>query len=147
MSEPESEYIALLFPLGTSHITTQVGILPAGELAEKKTITAMWDTGASDSIVRSELVEALGISPKSAKVTSFGGGVGGERKDLRPYSIDLLLSEQMLLSEVQIYSSEIAFDMIIGLDIISKGCFYIENNGSELKFIFSLPSSKVHSIG
>lgn len=102
-------------------------------------IKAMWDTGSSGTVISSDLVKKLGLSPIGKSMvkssgSSFKSGV---------YNLELLLAEKQIF-RLQVTESDQLnnsdMDVLIGMDVITLGDFAISTVGEEICFSFRYPS-------
>lgn len=100
---------------------------------------AIWDTGATGSVITKKAVEHLGLIPVSKM---FVQGVNS-RQEKNVYSISLGLPNNVTMKYINVTEcDDLAgeFDVLIGMDIISLGDFAITNSGGETYFSFRFPS-------
>lgn len=104
--------------------------------AQPVVVSALWDTGAYNSVVSRQIVDALGLLPIDHRPAC---GVNG-RYDTPVYVIDLLLPNKMKIQGVRVSlgAMEVA-DMLIGMDVISMGDFKLINDG-KTSFSIRTPS-------
>jgi uncharacterized protein YchJ len=101
-------------------------------------VHAIWDTGASASAISKNVVKALELIPTGKGISSTAGGV----LEVETYTINVLLPCNVGISSVQVSCNDLGdTDMLIGMDIISKGDFSITNNNGHTKFSFQMPST------
>lgn len=95
--------------------------------------TALWDTGANKSVVHPRTVVALGLeSIGSARSVTTGG-----RTDCKKYLVNVFLPNNLAFAGVTVIdcAPEIPHDVIIGMDIISRGDLAISHrNKTVLSF-------------
>lgn len=110
---------------------------------EYQTAKALWDTGATDSVISTGFAARLGIQP-TGKTETYG--VHG-KQTVNTYLVDLLLGS-VSFTNWRVTEGKIGpgkLDVIIGMDIIARGDFCItqEKNPSGRPctvFSFRLPS-------
>lgn len=103
-------------------------------------VRALWDTGASNSVVTPHVISLLGISADGVAKTRHAGG----ESTVRTYLIDIGLPNRILLPHIRVSECAEAdnrFDIIIGMDIISLGDFSITGQGMRRMVSFCLPST------
>lgn len=101
---------------------------------------ALWDTGASNSVVTPKVVKQLGLTPSGRVQTHHAGGTS----DVNTYKITLMLPNNVIIPNINV--SECAeqdgrFDVIIGMDVITLGDFTISGQGAKRMVSFSMPSA------
>lgn len=125
-------------------ITLAKAAKPAKEIvtANFREYKALWDTGATNSVVTHKVVEELGLIPAGIVKNRHAGGIS----EVSVYYIDLLLPNNITIPQVRV--SECAdqagrFDIIVGMDIISLGDFAITGQGERRMVSFCMPSTLV----
>lgn len=100
---------------------------------------ALWDTGATNSVVTVSMATALGLKPIS-KVWSFHA----KGKSLvNVYLVNIYLPNNIMIPNVRVSECEDGsgnFGVIIGMDIITIGDFAITNVGGITTFSYRIPS-------
>lgn len=97
---------------------------------------AVWDTGATNTVITENIVGRLGLEPIGVVEmhTVNGTREGGV------YLVDLCLPNQLWITGVPAIDSEINdADVLIGMDIISMGDFAITNKFDKTWFTFQTP--------
>lgn len=104
------------------------------------TTKALWDTGASNSVITKDTVLQLGIKPISKAIASHAGGVS----EVNVYLVNIYLPNQIIIPAVRVTecANSNHFGVIIGMDIITHGDFAITNVNGNTTFSFRLPSSE-----
>jgi hypothetical protein len=105
------------------------------------TVSAQWDTGATNTCISKGLVQKLGLLPTGMVNVHTPSGVGTMNK----YMIDLILNNEVKISNLPVMDSEIGkqgIDVLIGMDIISLGDFAISNYDKKTQFSFRIPSQE-----
>ncbi len=103
---------------------------------------AIWDTGATGSVITKELVNKLGLKPISKQAVR---GVTGE-KESNVYMVHIMLPNNMLLTFVRVIECEDILgesSLLIGMDIISLGDFSVTNVEGKTVMSYRYPSIKV----
>lgn len=99
--------------------------------------TALWDTGATGSVISPNIVAVLGLTPVSHILSKSIHGI----KWSPQYNVNILLPSGMVAKKVlAIEGDPIGCDMLIGMDIISKGDFVYSYNDGATQFGFRAPS-------
>lgn len=101
--------------------------------------STVWDTGATNTIISPDVIEALNLKPlESARIEGVGGTV-----DSSVYEINIFLENNMEFRSIKALSGDIGdYDLIIGMDIITMGDFVISNKNQETWFSFRHPSTE-----
>ena len=110
-------------------------------LIDNRTIKyrAVWDTGATNTVIDLKVVSELGLEPIG--VTEMHTASNKTEPDLvNLYLIDLELPNRVLVKEVQVICTQIKPDVLIGMDIIQMGDFNISNANKKTTFSYCMPS-------
>lgn len=100
---------------------------------------ALWDTGATASVITQKIVDELGLKPIGmTKVhTASHSDIVAE-----VYLVSIFLPNRVVVPNIKVTKGNITgHDMLIGMDIISRGDFAITYNGGNTTFSFRIPSS------
>lgn len=100
--------------------------------------TALWDTGASISAISKKVIDALGLEIEGSINVATVNGL----EKSNTYLISLILPNNYIQADLTVcecHSSK--HDVIVGMDIISKGDFAITNKDGKTKFTFQIPST------
>ena len=104
--------------------------------------TAVWDTGATGTVVTQAVVDRCGL--KSYKYTKCKG-VYGAIEDRETYMVDLGLPNGILISGVPVvWGGMHNTEVLIGMDIITMGDFAVTHEHGHTVFSFRTPS--IHTI-
>ena len=98
---------------------------------------AIWDTGATGSVISQRVVDELGLHPTGFIPVHHAGGC-----DLSPwYKVNIMLPNNVGFSEIKVTQAKLtSADVLIGMDIISLGDFSITNVNGKTTFSFRVPS-------
>lgn len=97
----------------------------------------VWDTGATNTLISSQVVEALGLASIEKSLVE---GVGGIIKSA-VYNISIYLADNIVFKNVKVLCSDIGdYDLVVGMDIIAQGDFVISSNKGQVCFSFRYPS-------
>jgi len=103
---------------------------------ERKTYSAMWDTGATDSVIVKKVYDELNLFAIDRITVQGVNSV----KDVDVAMIDIILPNKIIFPKHRVTVCEMNdIDMLIGMDIISKGDFSISNFDGKTLFSFSIP--------
>jgi predicted aspartyl protease len=103
-------------------------------------VKALWDTGATNCAITKDLVNKLGLAPFTK--TTVHHADGKTEKDV--YKVNIVLPNGvgfMLLNVTECQSTAGAFDIIIGMEVITRGDFAITNVGGKTMVSFRTPSN------
>lgn len=100
---------------------------------------ALWDTGATHSVITDATAKALGLRPTGKRIVQHGGGQGEHNTHL----LNFYLPNQVAIAGVLVTEhpqNDGQFGAIIGMDIIAGGDMSITNHGGKTCFTFRYPS-------
>jgi len=122
-------------------IKAPVSICHSGNFNEEKCIKidALWDTGATHSVLSPKIAQDLVLSPVD---NLYVGGINIEiSSDV--VIVTITLPNGMTLPDRRFYVCNIpGVEVIIGMDIISMGDFNISNADGKTLFSFVIPTYK-----
>jgi hypothetical protein len=111
-----------------------------------ETFWAIWDTGATNSVIHTNVVNKLGLVPTGQGITH---GVHGPAL-VNTYLVNIGLpnprddgfTDTLLIDGIQVTESGAmpGCDVLIGMDIIGRGDFSVTNNRGFTMFSFRIPS-------
>ncbi len=102
---------------------------------------ALWDTGATRSVITPSTVEQLGLIPTGSRIMQHAGGSGS----VNTYVVNIILPNNVGFIGVSVSECDKTlegFGVIIGMDIISQGDFALTNVEKRSIFSFRIPSIK-----
>lgn len=111
-----------------------------GQKPKVEKFLAIWDTGATSSVITPSVVKKLGLIA-SGKTNLHG--VAGSKKNADTYFVSFILPHKVRVDGVRVAEvPQIAgtADMLIGMDIITLGDFSVTNVGGKTIFSFRTPS-------
>jgi len=99
---------------------------------------AIWDTGASRSLIRPEIVAKLNLAPISK---TFMDTPSDKRVPSNVYLINVYLPNRAKIMYIQaLEGTPNSCDMLIGMDVITMGDFAVTNLNGKTMFSFRTPS-------
>lgn len=113
-----------------------------GQKSKIEKFTAIWDTGATSSVITPLVVKKLGLIP-SGKTNLHG--VAGSKNNADTYFVSFRLPQGLHVDGVKVAEvPQLAgnIDVLIGMDIITLGDFSVTNVGGKTVFSFRTPSVK-----
>jgi predicted aspartyl protease len=128
--------------LGEIRTNAKVGT-PAAQGVQISTMTndlsAIWDTGATGSVITQRVVDELGLKPISIALVHGVGGI----QESPVFLVNILLPMNVTIGMVRVTLGNLpaGTDVLIGMDVITVGDFVISNNGGRTKMSFRVPSS------
>ena len=101
---------------------------------------AIWDTGATASVITSNIVASLGLIATGMSVVHTANGTAKQST----YIVDIQLPNNVLIKDVTVTEVPILngrCDVLIGMDVINIGDFSVTNHNNITCMSFRLPSS------
>jgi len=127
---------------GKSNILeNKVTVLPTGNSKDGQECSAIWDTGATNSVITKETAKILKLVPTG--MANVRGVHSTER--VYTYLVDLILPNKLTIKGVRVTEcKELVSDsgLLIGMDIITQGDFAVSNFNNKTTFTFRYPSLK-----
>jgi len=101
-------------------------------------VNALWDTGSTESLISEKIVKMIEpiLKNKSKYVTR------DVVIECETYAVSLSLSDEITFRDVLMKKADLSdknVDIIIGMDIISRGDFEIRNYNNLVEFAFRIP--------
>jgi predicted aspartyl protease len=99
---------------------------------------AIWDTGATGTVITKKVVDALGLKPVSKTKVRHANG----EAIVNVYYINLFLPNQVAFNFIPVTEGVLGDDasVLIGMDVITKGDFSVSNFNGKTTFSFRVPS-------
>lgn len=98
---------------------------------------ALWDTGATNTVISKKVVDELGLKPVSKTKTFHANG----ESIVDVYYVNVILPNNMGCNFLKVTQGILPnFDVLIGMDIIGQGEFIISQVDNKSIFEFRLPS-------
>lgn len=111
--------------------------ITASDSAEPKQYVAIWDTGASASVITVKVANDLGLQPVGMTEVHTAGG----RRNCNIYLVDIELPNGIHISNVQVTEADMTTqDVLIGMDIVGLGDLAISNYQGKTSLSFRIPS-------
>jgi predicted aspartyl protease len=107
---------------------------PIPELVE---FDAIWDTGATDSVISKKVVDRCGLQPIAMTRVYTASG----EENCYVYLVSIRLPNKVGFSNVKVTEGKIAgADLLIGMDLIGIGDFAVTNFENKTVFSYRIPS-------
>jgi len=127
-----------------SVIETEVLIAQAHEpensysMFQHEKMTAIWDTGATNSVITKNVVTKIGLKAIGITQVNTAGG----KLECNVFMINMFLPNNIGIPNIRATEGILGgnIDVLIGMDIISKGDFAITNTNGKTVFSFQIPS-------
>lgn len=145
LTAPPFHAFTVKFPTLSRRILTQVGFTeafnpstPPPALPDEVEAFALWDTGATGSVLTHSLIAKLGLTPTGMTQVNHAGG----SDTVHTYLVNIILPNMVRFAGIVV--SEMPdngqFDAIIGMDIICRGDFALTNYNQQTSLSFRVPS-------
>ena len=102
-------------------------------------VNAVWDTGATSSVINKEVILALGLRPidKQKIYTANGERIADV------YLVNIHLANGVIFPGLRVSDGDIlGSSVLIGMDIIGRGDFAVTNHQGKTCMSFQVPSSR-----
>lgn len=97
----------------------------------------LWDTGATNSVITQQVVDACGLSPIGFTKICHANGAD----DVEVYLVAIMLPNGTGFSSVRVTKTLLTgIDMLIGMDIIGAGDFAVTHANGKTVFTYRSPS-------
>lgn len=98
---------------------------------------AIWDTGATHSVITQKVVETCGLSPIGmAKVHGYNS-----ISDSEVFLVNIILPNKVGFHNIRVTLGKLTLpDVLIGMDILTRGDLALSNVGGNTVFSFRFPS-------
>ncbi|MDO9577211.1 MAG: aspartyl protease family protein [Candidatus Cloacimonadales bacterium] len=122
------------------YILTEVAIATPISHKQSKVYKALWDTGATGSVISNRIAQEIGLIP-TGRITA--NGIHGSR-EVNTYIVDILLPSNVVIGNATVTESDNLkdFDALIGMDVICLGDFAFTNANGKSTFSFRIPSKE-----
>ena len=111
---------------------------PPTKSSDIKKFRAIWDTGATNTVITERVVKACKLKPTGVTLAHTVGGT----KRANTYLVSVFLPNNVVFGQLKVAEGEIygQADVLIGMDIISQGDFAVTNVDRETTHSFRYPS-------
>lgn len=108
------------------------------EKIKNKKFNAIWDTGATNTVITKNVIEQCDLKPIG--MTEVSTAAGKINADV--FLLSIFLPNKICFSSIRATEGDISgdCDVLIGMDLIIKGDFVITNTNGETTFTFRIPS-------
>ena len=100
---------------------------------------ALWDTGATKSVITQRVVNACGLKPTGTERVNHAQGT---TDNVPTFLVDVELPNNVLVEDLTVTLGVLQVDVLIGMDIIGRGDFAVTHPNGYTKFTFSMPATK-----
>ena len=124
----------------TCQVSKAKGPEVGGNSPPMSSFEAIWDTGATRSMITQAVIDACGLKPSGKTTISHAEG---DTPNVDTFSVDILLPNDVLVQGVRVAKAVLKHgDVLIGMDILTLGDFAVTNAGGRTKFSFQIPSQE-----
>lgn len=123
-----------------SYVYTPIDLSVDKDVKRVKVSRSLWDTGASVTLISSRVAKVLELkSIGKSGVSGYNDGVDVKET----YCVHIGLPTGDIVTNIMAmeFDSD-EYDVVIGMDIISKGDFAITNQNDKTTFTFRIPSQE-----
>ena len=123
----------------TECIVSNVDVGDNSKQSNGERILAIWDSGATSSIITRNIIDKLKLQPVG--VCQVAGIHGTEYE--YTYYVDLMVPGEMTFKTLEVTEGDLEdVDVLIGMDVISQGDFCISNGNNETIVAFRSPAGE-----
>lgn len=126
---------------GTSEIATPVILKKCRAAGDGLKCKAVWDTGATSSMISATAAKKLGLAPHGIVQIAGVHGVS----NAKCYHVDIAFESGFCIPGIKVSEASDfgGFDVLVGMDIIGRGKMYIDGVNGSLRACFQFPLSSV----
>lgn len=104
---------------------------------QKREYAAVWDTGATGSVITQRVADELGLAPTGICRVH---GIEGE-SETETYLVNIMLPNGVMFHGLKVTRAKLTgFDILIGMDVIAAGDFAVTNFDAKTVMTFRVPS-------
>jgi hypothetical protein len=134
MQQKRGEAFTVNFHKLVNEIKLPVGVGTSGGLLHQ--FTAVWDTGATNTVISKKVVEVVGLVDIIDQVDTYSADGPGKAD---AYYVNVQLLNGVNFANLKVVQMEIRDDLLIGMDIIGAGDFCLTNFSGETVLTFESP--------
>ena len=113
------------------------GVIRGTESPVQTTCKALWDTGATNSMITDNVIKSLNLKPVTFATVYHAGG----QSETAVYNVYIALPNNILIGPLQVIEGQLeGVDVLIGMDIIGTGDFIVTNNPDHTELSYNIPS-------
>jgi len=105
-----------------------------------KEYKAIWDTGATGSVITEKVAKELDLKPTGMVMVS----TASDERLANTYMVNIWLPNKVVFGELRVTEGKLSgeTEVLIGMDIISSGDFAVTNYNGKTVFTFRSPSAE-----
>ena len=98
----------------------------------------IWDTGATGTVITDKVIQSLGLKPTGMTQVQSANGISRQET----YLASIYLPNRIVIPNIEVTRGVLGVsgDILLGMDIISKGDFVLTNRNGKTWFSFRIPS-------
>ncbi|OQW95599.1 MAG: hypothetical protein BWK77_07195 [Verrucomicrobia bacterium A1] len=102
--------------------------------------SAIWDTGATNSVITQQVVDELGLAPTG--IAMVRTAADDAPRPVEAFLVNMMLPNSVGVSGLRVSKGALATQtqVLIGMDIIGQGDFAVTNLAGKTTFTFRMPS-------
>ena len=109
-----------------------------GEMPDIHKFNAVWDTGATHSVIALSVIKSLGLT----KINEIDNQTANGMRIASVYLVNIYLPNKVAIFGIEVIDGDIhGADALIGMDIIGLGDFSITHKSNKTTLSFQIPSS------
>lgn len=140
MAKGQGYYFTYEYNGISRHLITPARIISTKNIKDINEVRALWDTGATCSLIKREVALKLNLRPVSK---TFISTPSDKNTQSNVYLINLSLPNGTMFPNLQVAEGELNnCEMLIGMDVINHGDFIVSNYDGKTVFTFRMPSLK-----
>lgn len=114
--------------------------LKDAQTSDIKQFNAIWDTGATQSVITAKVANDLNLKPTGKTIVQHADG----HSTVNTYKVNLYLPNQVAFLFITVSEGKLGGDVeiLVGMDIIAAGDFAVTNFGGKTVFTYRYPSQE-----
>lgn len=123
---------------GAAEIATPVYLRKHGEINGEQKANAIWDTGATSSMISAAIAKKLQLQVNGTVQIAGVHGI----QNARCYYVDIIFGNGFCIPSIKVSEASDfgGFDLLIGMDIIAKGALIVDGTQGGLNVRFQIPA-------
>ena len=140
----KTRILTVEYPKIVSAVKTCVIVTSATNAQAQGEYHAIWDTGATNTVISHDLIHELALEPIGVTLVNTSGGI----HQTYTYLIHLTLENRVQFQGIRVAEGSIyGANVLIGMDLITQGDFAITNTDQMTTFSFQVPSREKIDFG
>lgn len=140
----KARILTVEYPTLVSAVKTKIVVTAPTNPTVQGTDKAIWDTGATNTVMTQDVIAALGLEPIGVTLVNTSGGI----RQTYTYLIHLTLENQVQFQYVRVTEGSIyGANVLLGMDIITQGDLALTNRDQMTTFSFRIPAMEKIDFG